>query len=55
MKIDVKKLVLDHISRNTIKAISKTKSNSGGVVRKPDLFHHRVSLAILTHRNERSN
>lgn len=39
MKIDVKKLLLDHISRNTIKAISKTKSDSGGVVRKPDLFH----------------
>lgn len=39
MKIGVKKLVPDHISRNPIKAFLKTKSDSGRVLRKPDLFH----------------
>lgn len=44
MKIDVTKLVPDHISRNPIKAISRTKSDSGGVVRKPDLFHQTQNI-----------
>lgn len=43
MKIHVK-IDLDHISKNPIKAISKTKSDSGGIVRKPHLFHQTQNI-----------